>query len=222
LLEIKGKLISFEGIEGSGKSTQCRLLAEYLSNRGIPVLQIREPGGTAIGEQIRAILLNKVNRGMKPLTEFLLFAAARAQVINERILPALQEGNVVLCDRYIDSSLAYQGSGRGLGWELIDRINEAMGIVLNPHLTILLDIEVDEGLMRAKLNRKNLPDKMQEGRIEEEDLPFHKRVRGGYLELSRLQSERFRVISAVGSIEKVNRRVIAAVNNFFPQLKDEL
>lgn len=140
--KIKGKLISFEGIEGSGKSTQCKLLEEYLSFKGIEVLHLREPGGTAISEKIRTILLDLNSIGLKPLTEFLLFAASRAQVIEERILPALQEGTIVLCDRYKDSSVAYQGYGRGLGLELINRIHKTMGIVLNPDLTILLDLSL--------------------------------------------------------------------------------
>jgi len=214
LSRLKGKFISFEGIEGSGKTTQCLLMEEYLSFKGIEVLQIREPGGTAIGERIRAILLDMNSQGMTPLTEFLLFTAARAQVVNERILPALHEGKIVLCDRYKDSSVAYQGFGRELGWELINRIHETMGIVLSPDLTILLDIGVEIGIERAKANRNKAPDKNDGGRIEEEEISFHRRVREGYLQLSRLEPERFKVISAEGSVSEVNKRIIKVVKKF--------
>lgn len=212
--QLKGKFISFEGIEGSGKTTQCLLLEEYLSFKGFEVLLIREPGGTAIGERIRAILLDLNSKGMTHLTEFLLFAAARAQVINERILPALKEGKIVLCDRYKDSSVAYQGFGRELGLELINHIHETMGIILNPDLTILLDIGVEIGLKRAKANRSKTPDKNDGGRIEEEEISFHKRVREGYLQLSRLDAERFKVISAEGSVSEVNKSIIKVVKKF--------
>jgi len=214
LSRLKGKFISFEGIEGSGKTTQCLLMEEYLSFKGIEVLQIREPGGTAIGERIRAILLDMNSQGMTPLTEFLLFTAARAHVVNERILPALHEGKIVLCDRYKDSSVAYQGFGRELGWELINRIHETMGIVLSPDLTILLDIGVEIGIERAKANRNKAPDKNDGGRIEEEEISFHRRVREGYLQLSRLEPERFKVISAEGSVSEVNKRIIKVVKKF--------
>jgi len=212
--KIKGKLISFEGIEGSGKSTQCKLLEEYLSFKGIEVLHLREPGGTAISEKIRTILLDLNSIGLKPLTEFLLFAASRAQVIEERILPALQEGTIVLCDRYKDSSVAYQGYGRGLGLELINRIHKTMGIVLNPDLTILLDLDAEIGLQRAKANRAKASDKNDGGRIEEEEISFHKKVKEGYLALSRLEPERFRVISATGSINEINKEIIGIVKTY--------
>jgi dTMP kinase len=212
--KIKGKLISFEGIEGSGKSTQCKLLEEYLSFKGIEVLHLREPGGTAISEKIRTILLDLNSIGLKPLTEFLLFAASRAQVIEERILPALQEGTIVLCDRYKDSSVAYQGYGRGLGVELINRIHKIMGIVLNPDLTILLDLDAEIGLQRAKSNRAKASDKNDGGRIEEEEISFHKKVREGYLTLSRLEPERFRVISAIGNINEINKEIIKIVKTY--------
>lgn len=211
---IKGKLISFEGIEGSGKSTQCKLLEEYLSFKGIEILHLREPGGTSISEQIRTILLDMNSKGMTALTEFLLFAASRAQVIEEHIVPALQAGKIVLCDRYKDSSAAYQGYGRGLGLELINRIHEAMGIVLNPDLTILLDLNAEIGLQRAIVNRSKASDKNDGGRIEEEEISFHKRVRDGYLEISRHHPERIKVISAMGSINDINKKVIKIVKEY--------
>ena len=206
----KGKFITFEGVEGSGKTTQARLLGEYLSSLRIPVVVTREPGGTDIGEQIRQILLDSDNRGMTPETEILLYAASRAQHIRERIIPALDSGRWVICDRYSDATIAYQGYGRGLALGLIAELNRLVSLELEPDLTILLDLDVQEGLKRAR--KRGEGGNLREGRFEEEGVAFHQRVREGYQELERRYPERIKTISAEGSIEEVNRRVIEIVS----------
>ncbi len=206
----KGKFITFEGVEGSGKTTQAHLLGEYLSSLRIPVVMTREPGGTNIGEQIRQILLASDNRGMTPETEILLYAASRAQHMRERIVPALESGRWVICDRYADATVAYQGYGRGLDLDLIAELNRLVLLGLEPDLTILLDLDVQEGLRRAK--KRIGGGNLQEGRFEEEGVAFHQRVRGGYMELARRDPQRIKTVSAEGSIEEVNRRVIEIVS----------
>ena len=206
----KGKFITFEGVEGAGKTTQAHLLGEYLSSLKIPVVVTREPGGTHIGEQIRQILLASENRGMTPETEILLYAASRAQHLREKIVPALDSDRWVICDRYSDATIAYQGYGRGLDLGLIAELNRLVSLELEPDLTILLELDVQEGLMRAR--KRGEGGNLQEGRFEEEEVAFHRRVREGYRNLARRYPGRIRTVSAEGSMEEVNKRVIEIVS----------
>lgn len=202
------RFITFEGTEGCGKSTQIRLLADHLSQRGHQVCTTREPGGCRISDEIRRILLDPASEGMDPVTELMLYAAARAQHVAEVIRPALKRGEIVLCDRFADATLAYQGYGRKLDIELTQSLNRIATDGLTPDLTILLDIPLETGLERA-VSRNSLDDN-SEGRFEQEALAFHQRVRDGYLTLAS-QEERFRVVTAEGSIDDVAERIRHAV-----------
>lgn len=201
--------ITFEGIEGSGKTTQIRLLAQRLQSRGVPALTTREPGGCPIADAIRAVLLNPDHKAMSPRAELLLYAAARAQHVEEVIRPALAAGKIVLCDRFSDATIAYQGEGRGLDRELIDTLNNVAVKGLTPDLTILLDMPVEEGLRRAI--ERNDRHEMKEGRFEQESLRFHERVRQGYLK--RVEDEdHFFVVDALGSTAEVSARIDGIVD----------
>lgn len=174
---MKGRFVTFEGCEGSGKSTQLRLLCEYLDKNGTPYILTREPGGSSIAEQIRKIILDGKNTEMSDECEALLYAAAREQHLTEVIIPALEKGLLVLCDRYVDSSLAYQGAARGLGAEYIESINMHAMRAYPPDITVFLDIPP-----AAAFNRKHGADK--DDRMEQQGLDFHNRVYGGYLALA--------------------------------------
>ena len=204
--------ITFEGVEGSGKSTQIRLLHQHLVDNGVPVLMTREPGGCPIADAIRAILLDPANQEMTARTELLLYAAARAQHVEQLIRPALAAGKTVLCDRFIDATTAYQGGGRGLDAALITRLNTVATDGLTPDLTLLLDFTAEEGVERAR-RRNQQGNQLDEGRFELETFAFHRRVRQGYLELA-AREERFRVIDASGSAAQVAARIAAAVDLF--------
>lgn len=184
----QGRFISLEGIDGSGKTSLLESIREYLRGAGYEVLTIREPGGTVISEKIRTMLLDVKNAGILPGTEALLYAAARSQVVEEIIRPALARGQMVLADRYLDSTIAYQGYGRGLEIEYLNQLNQLCTGGLVPHLTLLLDVDPAEGARRRK---KDIPD-----RLEKEGLEFQDRVRRGYRELSRQQPARIKVIDA--------------------------
>lgn len=196
--------IVLEGPDGSGKSTQTRLLAEHLSSRGRAVVQTREPGGTPAAEAIRALVLNPELAGLDDRTEALLFAAARAEHAAQVIRPALQRGDTVVCDRYIDSSIAYQGVGRALG---IDRIRElsmwATGDLV-PDLTLVLDLDAAQGMSRVGVR----------DRLELEPQAYHDSVRRAFVELAIHDPERYRVISGVGTIQEVATRIRLAVDEF--------
>ena len=200
--------ISFEGIEGSGKTTHVKHMVRFLQDNGHDCVITREPGGTRIGEKIRAILLDPLSKDMDPLTELLLYTADRAQHINEYILPLLSEGKMVLCDRYYDATMAYQGFARGLNIGLIEKIHKLLFENLKPDITLLLDLPPEIGLERAwkQINNGNRISK--ESRFEEERLSFHKRVREGYLELARLEPERFRIIDASKDEHEVRVKII--------------
>ena len=176
---IRGKFITFEGCEGSGKSTQLKLLSEYLDKEGIPYILTREPGGSRIAEQIRKIILDGANTEMTDACEALLYAAARLQHLNDTVAPALAEGKLVICDRYVDSSLAYQGEARGLGAEYVASINSLALEKYTPDLTVFLDIPPDEAF-----RRKCGADK--DDRMEMQGMDFHMRVYGGYQKLLKL------------------------------------
>jgi dTMP kinase len=198
----KGLFLTFEGLDGCGKSTQMELLATGLRERGYVVLVTREPGGTTVGEAIRDLLLDPRHHGMSARAEALLYAAARAHLVQQIIRPALQDGQVVLCDRYLDSSLAYQGYGRGLGNDDIITLNVWATECLFPDLTLFLDL--DDSLRSGRLAA--VPD-----RLEAEDEEFHRRVAEGYRELLSLHPHRIRRVDAQGTEEEVQARVRAVL-----------
>ncbi|MCS7254749.1 MAG: dTMP kinase [Armatimonadota bacterium] len=185
-----GLFITFEGIEGSGKSTQARMLAEWLRANGYDVVLTKEPGGTELGEYVRQLLLSLQHHRMSERCELMLFLADRAQHVSELILPALHDGKVVICERFTDSTVAYQHYGLGLSLELIEELNNFVTHSLKPHITFLLDIEPSEGLKRLQHIKSSLD------RIEMRSLEFHKKVRTGYLEIAKREPERFIVVNA--------------------------
>jgi len=191
---MKGKFVTFEGSEGSGKSTQSAFLAEYLKVRGYDVLYIREPGGTPISEHIRSILLDQHNAAMGGFCELLLYMAARAQVVRDIIKPALKSGKIVICDRFLDSTIAYQGYGNGVDIGMIKNIGKFATQSIKPDLTIIFDIETEKGLSRT--NRVK-------DRIEQRTLSYHQKVRKGYLELAKKEPKRIRLITVNKSIEEI-------------------
>jgi len=204
--------ISFEGIEGSGKTTHARHAFRFLRDKGHDCVITREPGGTRIGEKIRAILLDPSNKDMDPLTELLLYTADRAQHIKAFIHPLLAEGKTVLCDRYYDATMAYQGFARGLNIGLIEKIHQLLFDDLKPDITLLLDLPAEIGLSRAWKQIKNGNRAGAETRFEEERLSFHRKVRAGYLELSRREPERFRVIDASKDEHEVLKEIITVLD----------
>ncbi len=208
----RGKFITFEGIDGCGKTTQLRLLESWLTSRHLPFILTREPGGTELGTTIRAALLN-VTSHVEPLAELLLYAADRAQHVREKILPSLDAGKIVLSDRYADATTAYQGYGRGFELKLITQMNELATGGLTPDLTLLFDLEVAAGLRRVQRRGAGAAGEEEEqaDRLDREPLEFHERVRRGYHELAAREPARFRLIPAAGSVETVHQFVIEAV-----------
>lgn len=202
---MKGKFITFEGIEGCGKSTQIRKFAEYLQSKGQEILLTREPGGTEIGDQIREILLNPKNTAMSPTTELLLYAAARAQHVEEKIRPALESGKFVISDRYADATTAYQGAARRLSSETLKRLHEIATGNLMPDKTFLLDLPADMGLKRA-IDRNSQAG--TEDRFENEKIEFHEKVRAGYLAIAKEYPKRIVVIDASGTIENTFKQIV--------------
>lgn len=201
----QGKFVSFEGIEGCGKTTQIALLSEYLKKRNIPHTITREPGGTAVGEGIRKILLDSETIHLTAASELLLFYASRSQNIQEKIKPALERGEMVICDRYYHASMAYQGYGRGIPLDFIRKLTDLVCEPYRPDLTFLLDIEPEVGLARARA--RNHARTENEGRFEAENLEFYNKVRDGYLELSS-EDERIQLIYADRPIEAVHRHLL--------------
>ncbi|NME33441.1 dTMP kinase [Lactobacillus sp. MRS-253-APC-2B] len=210
-----GKFISFEGPDGAGKTSVMRQitadLKEQLGSDG--VVYTREPGGNHIAEQIRDVLFDADNTDMDPRTEALLFAAARRQHLIADILPALQNGKVILCDRYVDSSIAYQGAGRGLGEENIWQINQFAIDGLMPELTIYLDIDSELGLQRIAQNRAD-----EVNRLDEEKLSFHRKVRSAYQKLAQENPQRIVTIDASQPLDQVILQVQQAIHQRFSQL----
>jgi dTMP kinase len=197
--------ITFEGIDLSGKSTQIKLLKNYLENNNKKVITVREPGGTQISEKIRDILLDKVHLKMEYLTEFLLFSASRQQLTKEIILPYLKKKYFVLSDRYYDSSTAYQGYGGMLDLSMIKKINKIVTDGLVPDLTFLINISIDECIKRKKLMRK------KEDRIEQKKISYYKKVISGYLKIADNNNRRFVVIDGSKSIDEIHKEIILRV-----------
>jgi dTMP kinase len=210
----RGKFITFEGLDGSGKSTQIEKLARSLRAHGVSVTVTREPGGTASGEKIRDVLLHSATSGLSPLAEMALMFAARAQHIHEVILPALADGRVVLCDRFTDSTEAYQGGGRKLGSKPVLLLHEILCGNLHPDLTILLDNEVGFTLERARRrNRKHKRGRSErdENRFEQESRAFFGRVRGAYLAIAAREPHRVQVINARGTPGETHAAIMELV-----------
>lgn len=196
----KGKFITIEGSEGSGKSTNINFIQDYLKQKNIPFILTREPGGTPIAEKIRDLLLDKANTSLCDDAELLLMFAARAQHLNELIIPALESGKWVISDRFTDASYAYQGGGRGLSWQKIAQLEQWVQGDLRPDATILLDVPVDKGMERVR-------ERGETDRFEQEQLSFFKRIRDAYLKLAREDPERFYIIDTLPAIEEVHQQL---------------
>jgi dTMP kinase len=200
--------ITFEGIEGSGKTTQIRRLQKVLKEKGIPCLITREPGATKIGLQIRAILLDQKNKKMDPLAELFLYLADRCQHVNEIILPALSKGQWVISDRFWDATVVYQGMARGLNIKLLNQLRPRILDSLWPDKTFLLDLPVSTGLSRAWQRINNCEASKKESRFEQEARAFHEKIRRGYLSLARKEPERIKVIDATLTPEKIHQQIM--------------
>ena len=203
--------ITLEGIEGSGKTTQIEHISRFLQSYGIDLTVTREPGGTGIGKKIRAILLDPQSTEMDPSTEMLLYTADRAQHIRQIILPALKAEKVVLCDRYFDATLVYQGYARGLDIPSIRQLHGLMCDGLMPELTLLFDLSPEEGLSRAWKQIHNGERTGNEARFEKEAVDFHRKVRQGYLELARSEPDRFEIIDAARAEESVRDQIFSVL-----------
>ena len=199
-----GSFILFEGVEGSGKSTQARALTRRLSSLGLPVLLVKEPGGTSIGRVVKRLSKHRLDIELNPLTELLLFAVSRAQLVEEVIRPALDRNHIVICDRYAESTLAYQGYGRGLDLKTIEVVNNIATGGLRPDLIVLLDLEVEKGLHRKRSAAKS-------DRFEREEISFHRRVRQGYLEMANANPAHWLVVDATQSRTKVRELIWSRV-----------
>ncbi len=206
--------ITFEGIEGSGKTTQIKRLSIHLQQKGENCIITREPGGTAIGAKIRAILLDPASGDLAPEAELLLYLADRAQHIKQVIQPYLKAGNAVLCDRFYDATMVYQGFARGLNPGLISQLHQIMSIDLRPDITLLLDLAPQEGLRRAWAELKKGSRVGCESRFEEETLAFHEKVRAGYLKLAHQEPHRFCVVDAQVDEEQVHQQIIQTLDKW--------
>jgi dTMP kinase len=203
----RGVFISLEGIEGCGKSTQARILSDYVSELGYSVTLTREPGGTPIAEKIREMLLDRKNENMTSITELFLYLASRAQHVEQIIMPSLNESKIVICERFSDATYVYQGFARGLDLQIIENLTQIATSGLEPDLTIVLDLEVEEGLLRAEKLKNHLD------RLESQSIDFHNKVRNGYLAIARKHPERVKVVDAKGSIEDVHFRIRQHINH---------
>lgn len=218
--------ITFEGPDGSGKSTQINLIVEHLSRLGYQVLCTREPGGTAIGSQIRQVLHDVNNTEMSARAEILLYSASRAQLVEQVILPHLAQGGIVLCDRYADSTYAYQGYGRQLDFEILRLITSFATQSLKPDLTIYLDVPVEEGLRRK--SAANVTGEGEWNRMDRLELAFHQRVRAGYLEMAHNEPGRWLIVNASAPVDEIYRvicqrleQVLAAVKGQKPEVSNQ-
>jgi len=210
--------ITFEGVEGSGKTTQIQRLKKYLTQKGIPCKVTREPGGVPIGEKVRKILLNPDHHEMVPTTELLLYEAARAQHVKEVIKPFLKKEGIVLCDRFSDATLAYQGYGRRIDLKWIDRLNRLVSQGIKPDVTFLLDCPSDVGLKRALQRNRTLKQEREE-RFEREEIQFHRRVRKGYLTIAKKEPWRVKVIDTREGEKRVFEKIRKIVDNLLIGVK---
>lgn len=201
---MKGKFITFEGVEGCGKSTQAKLLGEYLKDKGFAVLQTREPGGPVISEAVRQIVLSPEYMEMLPETEMLLYMASRSQHTGQWIIPALKENKVVISDRFYDSTIAYQGSARNIDRNIIDQIRKYATYGLVPDITILVDLPAEIGLTRISGREID--------RLEQESLGFHKKVRASFLALAEEERSRFIVVNGDQPIEVIHKEIIEKIS----------
>jgi dTMP kinase len=208
---MRGRFITIEGPDGCGKTTQTELLVKALREEGRGVIVTREPGGTRVGEEIRSLVLSAKFKEMRPLTELLLMSASRSQHVLEKIAPALKEGKIIVCSRFTDATIAYQGYGRGFDIPLIEKVNVIATTGVWPDLTIILDIDVREGLRRAIKTDKAEARSGEGDRLESEEIGFHERVRAGYLEVAKKYPARVKVIDASGTIEEVRAAVMKEV-----------
>ncbi|MBP5426508.1 MAG: dTMP kinase [Clostridiales bacterium] len=202
---MKGLFITFEGLDGCGKTTQIELLKKWLVDKGYDVVLTREPGGTQISERIRDIILDVSNDNMSYTCEMMLYAAARAQIIKEVIAPSLEKGCIVLCDRFVDSSYVYQGIARGLGVDVVERVNEIALDGVYPDVTLFFDISPKESKKRRAVATG-------EDRIEKEKLSFHEKVYQGYKYVAQMYPNRIKVIDAGGSVDKVHKEILACIS----------
>ncbi len=207
----RGLFISFEGTDGSGKTTQMRLLVARLRSQGLPVVESQEPGGTSIGKQIRQVLLDPLNQEMAPMTELLLMFASRAQAVSEVILPGLNRGEIVVSDRFTDSTLAYQGAARDLGFETVWAAHRlALGVLL-PDITICVNVDVEAGLKRAHRRNDSSANGSNEARLDQQSLEFHQAVARGYRRIQEFEPDRFRIVDGRGDHATVAANVWAEV-----------
>jgi len=212
-LQQRGKFITFEGLDGVGKSTQLENLAAHLRERGIEVITTREPGGTALGEKLRTVLLSSRTSGLSPLAELALMFADRAQHVDEQILPALQRGQWVLCDRFTDSSEAYQGGGRELGSDVVLQLHKTLCHDLQPDLTILMLSDVARTVARARRRNVEQSKKMaeDENRFEKENRAFYNRVLAAYMAIAHRAPQRVVPVDAVDAVAKVHKKIVRVV-----------
>ena len=208
----RGLFITFEGTEGSGKTTQMHLLVEHLRGCGFTVVENQEPGTTRIGGQIRRILLDPAHQEMTPMTELLLMFASRAQAAAETIVPALERGEIVVSDRFTDSTLAYQGEARGLGFETVLGAHRLALDSLYPDLTLCILLDLETGLERAHRRNRSSAQEANEARLDRQSLEFHKRVEDGYRKIAALEPERFRIVDGTGEPSEVAERVWSEVS----------
>ena len=205
-MSMEGLFITFEGLEGAGKSTQAKILADALTEAGYPVTLVREPGGTKVGEAIRGLLQDPQYDDMSPLAEVFLFAASRTQLVQQIIRPQLGEGTIVICDRFSDATLAYQGYGRGVHPTQIREVSDLCSWGVNPDLTFLLDIEPARGLSRVRTRSVETLTKLD--RFENLDLAFFEKVREGYMEIAQEEPFRYRVVDATGDVQPLSKKIL--------------
>ena len=203
---MSGLFITMEGTDGAGKTTQINRLAQYFEDKGYKVICTREPGGTPISEKIREIIIDKNNTEMTDMTEALLYAAARAQHVEEVILPALKEGDIVVSDRFVDSSVVYQGFARSIGERLIKNINKYAVGDLEPDITFFLKLKPEDGLARKR-------EQAELDRLEAEKFSFHQRVYDGYVRLSKRCKNRIQVINALKSVDEIHDEIVKGIEN---------